>query len=87
MADWVGKANAMLAPEGCTDAAVPRQSRSLPSTLETVMGRSVLFDMYAVPVKAFSGRPPFEGGLNRGSRHVPVHSVEGSDFSLSHVSL
>src|SRR5207249_4329954 len=34
-----------------------------------------------VPVSAFSGRPPSDGGLNRGSRQVPVH-VGGSWGSI-----
>ena len=40
-----------------------------------------------VPVKAFSGRPPSFGGLNRGSRQVPVQAVVGSMVSLAWVSL
>src|SRR5437764_4216227 len=42
-----------------------------------------------VPVNAFSGRPPSAGGLNRGSRHVPVHvgGSAGSSTRLSSVSL
>ena len=34
------------------------------------------------PVKAFWGRPPSAGGLNRGSCHVPVH-VGGSAGSIT----
>ena len=40
-----------------------------------------------VPVSAFSGRPPSEGGEKRGSRQVPVHSGEGSILAPSCVSL
>src|SRR3954470_10915898 len=42
-----------------------------------------------VPVRAFSGRPPSAGGLKRGSRQVPVHTLgpAGSVFALSCVSL
>src|SRR4051794_27730066 len=42
-----------------------------------------------VPVRAFSGRPPSAGGLNRGSRHVPVHVGEsaGSMTAFACVSL
>ena len=40
-----------------------------------------------VPVRAFSGRPPSEGGLKRGSRHVPVHAGSGSIFASARVSL
>ncbi len=54
----------------------------------TVTGRSVKFDMYNVPVNAFSGNPPPSAGVaNRGSRHVPVHSGLGSIFAFDHVSL
>ena len=37
--------------------------------------------MNSVPVKLFSGRPPSLGGLNVGSRQVPVH-VGGSSGSI-----
>ena len=41
-----------------------------------------------VPVSAFSGFPPSAGGLNRGSRHVPVHvGSAGSIFASAWVSL
>src|SRR6185295_1962753 len=42
-----------------------------------------------VPLNAFSGRPPSAGGLNRGSRQVPVHvgGSSGSILALSWVSL
>ena len=43
--------------------------------------------MYNVPVSAFSGRPPSDGGLKRGSRHVPVQLGLGSIFALAYVSL
>src|SRR5262249_43751952 len=40
------------------------------------------------PATAFSGRPPSAGGLKRGSRHVPVHTLGiGSIFALACVSL
>ena len=40
--------------------------------------RTSTLTVKSVPVRAFSGRPPSEGGLNRGSRHVPVHAESGS---------
>lgn len=40
-----------------------------------------------VPVSAFSGRPPSDGGLKRGSRQVPVHNGDGSVLASSAVSL
>ena len=38
--------------------------------------------MNSVPVSSFSGRPPSDGGLKRGSRQVPVHAVLGSIFAF-----
>ena len=43
--------------------------------------------MKSVPVSPFSGRPPSDGRLKRGSRQVPVHSGDGSIFALACVSL
>src|SRR2546426_10497342 len=43
--------------------------------------------VYSEPVSALSGRPPSDGGLNRGSRHVPVQDGSGSIFWLACVSL
>jgi hypothetical protein len=61
----------------------------LPSSAETVTGRSEKFEVYIVPVRLFSGRPPpLAGAAKRGSRHVPVHSGEvSSTFWLDQVSL
>ena len=53
--------------------------------MESVRGSTLTVNR--VPVRAFSGRPPSEGGLKRGSRHVPVHAVLGSIFALAQVSL
>src|SRR5262249_61522647 len=45
--------------------------------------------MNSVPVRAFSGRCPSPGGLNRGSRQVPVQvgGSAGSTGALKWVSL
>ena len=42
-----------------------------------------------VPVRLFSGPPPSPGGLNRGSRQVPVQvaAPAGSILALAWVSL
>jgi len=40
-----------------------------------------------VPVSAFSGLPPSEGGLKLGSRHVPVYWLEGAILAAACVSL
>src|SRR3989442_259381 len=42
-----------------------------------------------VPLSAFPGRPPAAGGLNRGSRQVPVHvgGSRGSILAFAWVSL
>ena len=65
-----------------------RQKRRLASAAGTfmLMPRSTLVRsfMYAVPVSAFSGRPPSAGGLKRLSRHVPVH-VHVGDLSSGSV--
>src|SRR5687767_6063960 len=45
------------------------------------------FTVKIVPVSAFSGRPPSEGGLKRLSRHVPVQVGVGSILALACVSL
>ncbi len=53
-----------------------RQNRILPSAAGTVMlVVAPSLTVKIVPVKAFSGRPPSAGGLKRGSRHVPVHTL------------
>jgi hypothetical protein len=80
-------ASVSVSPASCDATVVPRQNRSLPCAAGTLRVRSSLFDMYAVPVSAFSGWPPLAGGLNRGSRQVPVHSALGSLLVLSQVSL
>src|SRR5689334_8206331 len=43
--------------------------------------------MNRVPVRPFSGRPPSRGGLNVGSRQVPVHTPEESVSVSLYVSL
>src|SRR3954447_18288539 len=82
-------ASATFVPEVSEVSDVLRQSRYLPSSAETVTGRSEKFEAYMVPVRAFSGRPPpLAGDEKRGSRQVPVHSGElVSTFWFDHVSL
>ena len=80
-------ASVAVCPAAKLATDVLRHCRSLPCAAGTCMVRSSLLDMNAVPVSAFSGRPPSAGGLNRGSRQVPVQSlVDVSDLSLSQVS-
>ncbi len=59
-----------------------RQNRSGPNEAGTVIA-SVRgpFTMKMLPERAFSGRPPSAGGLNRGSRQLPVQ-VGGSFGSI-----
>ncbi len=51
----VWSASAVLVPAAWDAREVLRHKRSLPSSADTVIARSVKFDMYAVPVSAFSG--------------------------------
>src|SRR2546423_971040 len=61
--------------------SVFRQKRILPSMAGTMMLVSIVeLTVKIVPVSAFSGRPPSEGGLKRGSRQLPVHAAVGSIF-------
>src|SRR5439155_3474945 len=53
----------------------------------TVSAPSPELTVHRLPVTAFSGRPPSAGGLNRGSRHVPVHADVGSILAPASVSL
>src|SRR5262245_56790094 len=68
-----------------------RVSRQKGSALKVPLTRIVAsmqqFTVKMVPVRAFSGRPPSEGGLNRLSRQVPVQVGVGSIFALACVSL
>ena len=66
---------------------VLRQNRSWPSVPFTSMSVVQQLTVNRVPVRAFSGRPPSLGGLNRGSRQVPVQAAVGSIVSLAWVSL
>src|SRR5215210_2549669 len=72
---------------------VLRQNRSWPSVPSTVMSVVQQLTANIVPVSAFSGRPPSPGGLNRGSRQVPVQigllfaSTAGSSLAPASVSL
>ncbi len=61
---------------------VLRQNRIFPSGAATTMSVSQQLTMKIWPVRPFSGRPPSAGGLNRGSRQVPVH-VGGSCGSIT----
>ena len=78
-----------VAPAARVATLVLRQNRILPSAAGTwiaVVAPSLT--MKSWPVSAFSGRPPSAGGLNRGSRQVPVHDAGcGSIFALACVSL
>ena len=76
----------MVEPADWPAMFVFRQNRSFPSAAGTLIARVPALTVKMVPVSAFSGRPPSEGGLNRGSRQVPVHGVS-STFALSLVSL
>ena len=66
---------------------VLRQKRSFPSAAGTVIASFASWTMNMVPLISFSGRPPSDGGLKRGSRQVPVHSGLGSVLAPSSVSL
>ena len=59
-----------------------RQNRIFPSAAGTVIATVPELTLKMVPVSAFSGRPPSAGGLNRGSRQVPVQ-VGGSCGSIT----
>src|SRR4051812_4900931 len=55
---------------------VLRHSRILPYAAGTVSeSLRTPFTVKIWPSRAFSGRPPSFGGLKRGSRQVPVHTV------------
>jgi len=68
------------------------QQASVPQIEEiivTAQKRTQSLQEVPVAVSAFSGLPPSPGGLNRGSRHVPVHvgGSAGSMTALACVSL
>src|SRR6266542_4220902 len=70
--------------------AVFRQNRSGAYAAGTTSARlSSALTVNRLPASAFSGRPPSAGGLNRASRHVPVHvgGSAGSITALACVSL
>jgi hypothetical protein len=53
---------------------VSRQNRSRLKRYGTRSGSlRTLLTVKIDPTSSFSGRPPSNGGLKRGSRHVPVH--------------
>src|SRR5215471_1242264 len=81
--------NVAVWPAESDATAVLRQNRIFPSADGTSMGSlRIPFTVKIDPLTAFSGRPPSAGGLKRGSRHVPVHTVgSGSIFALACVSL
>src|SRR5262249_32486510 len=83
----VGKVAVWPAESDAT--VVLRQKRILPSAAGTSIGSArIPFPVKIAPLSAFSGRPPSAGGLNRGSRQVPVHTFgSGSIFALAWVSL
>src|SRR2546430_10717616 len=66
------------------------QKRILRSACGTVMeSLRTSLTRKLVPLKAFSGRPPSAGGLNRESRHLPVQmgGSAGSMTLFANVSL
>src|SRR5664279_162242 len=71
-----------VAPAAWVATEVPRQNRSLPSAAGTRRLTVPELTLKIVPVSRFSGRPPSAGGLNRGSRQVPVQ-VGGSCGSMT----
>src|SRR5437868_5929789 len=83
----VWSASVAVAPAVWFATAVPRQNRILPSAAGTLSATPQQFTVKIVPVSPFSGRPPSAGGLNRGSRQLPVHVAVGSILELARVSL
>ena len=78
----------VVAPVARDATRVSRQKRIFPSAAPTRMSMAQQLALKIVPVSAFSGRPPSPGGLNRGSRHVPVHvGAAGSMTLFAWVSL
>ena len=77
-----------MAPTACVATLVLRHSRMRPSACGTVIvSFRMPFTMKSVPVSLFSGSLPSNGGLNRGSRQVPVHCEVGSILAPAWVSL
>ena len=78
-----------MPPTGVEAMLVLRQMRIWASAYGISMGsfREGPLTMKMVPVSAFSGRPPSDGGLKRGSRHVPVHAGLGSILASARDSL
>ena len=79
-------------PGACEAMLVLRQMRILPSAAGTSIAEVPELTLNIVPVTAFSGRPPSAGGLKRGSRQVPVHTLgspggPGSILAFAWVSL
>src|SRR5215831_7717020 len=68
---------------------VLRQKRSLAKAAASVSAVEPRLTVKMVPPSWFSGRPPSAGGLNRGSRQLPVHvgGSAGSITALAWVSL
>src|SRR5262245_4282048 len=80
----------VLAPLPSVATRVLRQNGCVLKALVTrIVALVQQLTVKIVPVSAFSGRPPSAGGLNRASRHVPVHvgGSSGSIFALACVSL
>src|SRR4051794_32952961 len=61
-----------------------RQNRIRPSAAGTSIDAliSKAFTLKSKPVSEFSGRPPSPGGLNLGSRQVPVHVSGSTGFGI-----
>ena len=78
-------------PAASVATSVWRQNRRAPYSAGTRIVRSgwdsSLMAPKICPISGSSGRPPSDGGLNRGSRQVPVHSGDGSSLAPASVSL
>src|SRR5438067_880457 len=82
------EAASVVAVPGASDATlVLRQKRRRLNSAGTWIAYVQQSTVYRLPVSAFSGHPPSDGGLNLGSRHVPVHDGSGSIFWFACVSL
>src|SRR5436309_6742808 len=66
-------ASVAVVPGASAATLVLRQKRRRPNSAGTWIAYVQQSTVYRLPVSAFSGRPPYDGGLNLGSRHVPVH--------------
>jgi hypothetical protein len=84
------EASVAVSPGNNSATRVLRQNRRPDMDDGTVIAEPQQLTVQIDPISAFSGRPPSDvprGGLKRGSRQVPVHSVDGSIFAPASVSL